>query len=159
MVDQFFSHWPRLRHLITHQVDGFTGYHEFPSLAEEYESRAQKYREALGIWFLVKISGFDPTPTSQDLLMLGCASGKNDLIIDCKQTLNSPYFVSFILLIYHLQRTLKEYTYLHILGHRHYIQLWQYIQIIRWPWRITQWCYKSMDHVLWISIWWKHHTY
>jgi hypothetical protein len=53
-------------HLITHQVDGITGYHEFPSLAEDYESRAQKYREApraLGIWFPVKISdGIQPQP-------------------------------------------------------------------------------------------------
>ena len=31
---------------ISLEVDGITGYHEFPSLAEDYESRAQKYREA-----------------------------------------------------------------------------------------------------------------
>ena len=29
------------------QVDGITGYHEFLPLAEDYESRAQKYREVL----------------------------------------------------------------------------------------------------------------
>eukprot|EP00930_Biecheleria_cincta_P062995 TRINITY_DN4846_c0_g1_i1.p1 TRINITY_DN4846_c0_g1~~TRINITY_DN4846_c0_g1_i1.p1 ORF type:complete len:118 (+),score=29.59 TRINITY_DN4846_c0_g1_i1:67-420(+) len=28
------------------QVDGITGYHEFPKLAEAYESRARAYREA-----------------------------------------------------------------------------------------------------------------
>lgn len=46
IIEQYEAAAARLRQLSNKpQVDGITGYHEFPSLAEDYESRAQKYRE------------------------------------------------------------------------------------------------------------------
>ncbi|CAK9009146.1 unnamed protein product [Durusdinium trenchii] len=46
IIEQYEAAARQLRELSRKpQVDGITGYHEFPSLAEEYENRAQKYRE------------------------------------------------------------------------------------------------------------------
>mmetsp|Transcript_62706 Transcript_62706/g.99309 ORF Transcript_62706/g.99309 Transcript_62706/m.99309 type:complete len:118 (+) Transcript_62706:62-415(+) len=46
IIEQYEAAAARLRQLSNKpQVDGITGYHEFPSLAEDYESRAKKYRE------------------------------------------------------------------------------------------------------------------
>lgn len=49
IIEQYEAAAARLRQLSNKpQVDGITGYHEFPSLAEDYESRAQKYRLQFG---------------------------------------------------------------------------------------------------------------
>ncbi|CAE7207604.1 unnamed protein product [Symbiodinium natans] len=49
------------------QVDGITGYHEFPQLAEDYERRAQKYREVAKQ--LQKPMDTPLSPNQQDALL------------------------------------------------------------------------------------------
>ncbi|CAE7609062.1 unnamed protein product [Symbiodinium sp. CCMP2456] len=49
------------------QVDGITGYHEFPQLAEDYERRAQQYREVAKL--LQKPLDMPLSPNQQDALL------------------------------------------------------------------------------------------
>eukprot|EP00434_Breviolum_minutum_P013274 symbB.v1.2.011694.t1/scaffold787.1/size162597/5 len=71
ITEQYEAAAEKLRQLSRKpQVDGITGYHEFPQLAEEYENRAQKYREVAK---LLKEKLKTPlSPSQEDALLRLC---------------------------------------------------------------------------------------
>eukprot|EP00913_Durusdinium_trenchii_P028714 g26929.t1 len=73
IIEQYEAAARQLRELSRKpQVDGITGYHEFPSLAEEYENRAQKYREVAR---LLREPPKTPLSPNQEDWVKECVSG------------------------------------------------------------------------------------
>ncbi|CAE7377477.1 unnamed protein product, partial [Symbiodinium necroappetens] len=68
VIEQYEAAAARLKSMSQKpQVDGITGYHEFPQLAEEYERRAQQYREVAKLF--QKPLDMPLSPNQQDALL------------------------------------------------------------------------------------------